>query len=140
MVLATLLDRFPDELRADIQEHYGLCLDDAGKTYSVEHLACLAAQLPLKSRTLSALDSDNYWDLANVLQATLINQFNDWLWSQAAANAKAARKKAPRKIPHIGTRAMRHTKEKEGRKITGIALPVKDFQKQLDKMRRDENG
>lgn len=140
MMLATYLDRFPDELRADIQHYYGLCLDDAGKAYSFEHLACLAAQLPLKSRTLSALDPDNFWDLSDILQATLVNQFNDWLWAQAAANAKAAHRTPPKKVPHIGTKAMREQKKKEGRTITGVALPLDEFKKQLDQMRIDRDG
>ena len=56
MILASFLRRYPDELRADFQQHYGLNLDDMGGSYSIGHAACLAAQLPKDSRTFVAED------------------------------------------------------------------------------------
>lgn len=56
MVLASFLRRFPDELRADFQQCYGLNLDDMGGSFGIGHAACLAAQLPPDSRTFSAAD------------------------------------------------------------------------------------
>lgn len=136
MTLAALMGRYPDELRADLQQYYGICIDDVGTKFSVEHLACLAAQLPLQSRTLSAVDPDNCWDLSAILQACLINQFNDYIWGKATANAKAAKKRPPEQIPHIGTKAMRETNSKKHtNKITGNAMPLDEFKKQLERMR-----
>lgn len=54
MALASFLRRFPDELRADFQQHYGLNLGELGGAYGIGHAACLAAQLPPGSRTLAA--------------------------------------------------------------------------------------
>lgn len=54
MALAAFLRRFPDELRADFQQHYGLNLDDMGGPYGIGHAACLAAQLPPGSRASAA--------------------------------------------------------------------------------------
>lgn len=56
MILASFLRRFPDELRADFQQHYGLNLDEMGGSYGIGHAACLAAQLPKDSRTFVAAD------------------------------------------------------------------------------------
>lgn len=40
----------PSELRADLQQYYGLDIDGMGADYSHAHAACCAAQLPAGAR------------------------------------------------------------------------------------------
>lgn len=54
LILAFFLRKYPDELRADFQQYYGLNLDEMGGAYSISHAACLAAQLSGASRTISS--------------------------------------------------------------------------------------
>lgn len=55
MLLAALLDAAGEELRADMQQVYGLNIDDMGEAFSPWHAASLAAQLPRGSRVHSRL-------------------------------------------------------------------------------------
>ena len=44
-----------------MQQYYGLDMDGMGRDHSVMHYATCAAQLPLGSRTMSALNPDASW-------------------------------------------------------------------------------
>ena len=63
MVLAVLEREHPDELRADFQQYYNLNYDGVGGEYTYLHAAALATQLPSDSRTFTAVDPDNAWNL-----------------------------------------------------------------------------
>lgn len=54
LILAFFLRKYPDQLRADFQQYYGLNLDEMGGAYGIGHAACLAAQLTGESRTIAA--------------------------------------------------------------------------------------
>lgn len=64
----------PNELRADLQRVYGVCLDDVGRGVSVRHAAALAACLPEGSLVLAKEDprrgfTDAEWLLLGILNA-----------------------------------------------------------------------
>lgn len=91
MILASFLRRFPDELRADFQQHYGLNLDDMGGSYSISHAACLAAQLPKDSRTFVASDpACEYASATNRLLA-LIEYHTHVGWYMSTEDARKGR-------------------------------------------------
>ena len=58
LILAFFLRKYPDQLRADFQQVYGLNLDEMGGGYGIAHAACLAAQLRWDSRTVEACSKD----------------------------------------------------------------------------------
>jgi len=61
MSLASAEVKHPAQLRADIQQYYGLNLDGMGSAYSYEHAAALVANLPRSSRIASILNEANEW-------------------------------------------------------------------------------
>lgn len=72
-MLARLIRRYPDELRADMQEVYGLNLDDLGTGYTLKHAGALAAQLPATSRVQCRIDPANAWGWTEQLLAATVN-------------------------------------------------------------------
>lgn len=91
MILASFLRRFPDELRADFQQHYGLNLDEMGGAYGIDHAACLAAQLPKDSRSFVAADPMcEYASVTNQL-LTLIEYDVRMAWYVRTEDAKTGR-------------------------------------------------
>lgn len=66
---------FPDELEADLQQHYGIDIERAAAgEHSARHVAALAVQLPQTARVWVAQDPDNVWGLRETLLAALVNQ------------------------------------------------------------------
>lgn len=81
--LAACLAEREDELRADLQEFYGIDLDAAmGGGHSAPHVAALVAQLPPASRLAVAADPDNAWTTEAVMLAAIFNSFQAWQWAQ----------------------------------------------------------
>lgn len=63
--------RYPDELRADFQQFYGLNLDRMGADYTRLHAAALCVQLPRESRIVRAMDPSAAWgDSEYIARAT----------------------------------------------------------------------
>lgn len=67
--------RYPDELRADFQQFYGLNVDDMGAAFTRLHAAALCAQLPRESRLVRAMDPAAEWGdseyIAHAMEHTL---------------------------------------------------------------------
>ena len=82
MVLARLEAERPDELRADFQQFYGLCIDGMGRAYTHAHAACLAAQLPRESRCFRADDPAAAWGDSEYLLAAIEHGVRMLLWSK----------------------------------------------------------
>lgn len=80
VVLACVLRRHPDKLRADFQQYYGLNLDGMGCDYSVDHAAALAANLPPESRCGIASNPLNAWTPQMCLLALIEHRLNIWNW------------------------------------------------------------
>ena len=89
--LAAVWNAYPDELRADIQEHYGIDLDHAAAgAHSASHVAVLCEQLPRRSRTARAMDPDCEWGLRETLLATAVNHMAYWRWGMADRRSRGA--------------------------------------------------
>ena len=77
MMLAAVLGIHEDELRADMQEHYGIDLDHAmSGAHSAYHVAALVSQLPQGSRLRCTEDEDDMWRLDSMLLAGVLNSVN----------------------------------------------------------------
>lgn len=72
----------PDELRADFQEHFGLNIDDMGRSFSTLHAAALIGQLPEGSRVRAAYDADAVWTADRALAAAAVNALNFIAWTK----------------------------------------------------------
>ena len=70
-MLAGLLARHPDELRADFQRYYALDLDGLGVAYTMHHAAALARCLPRDSATWRAERPELEWGPAEYLLASI---------------------------------------------------------------------
>ena len=78
-----MMSRYPDELRADFQQYYGLNIDGMGADYSVTHAAVLAVMLPLGARVPSKADPSLEWSLDRQLAAATANAVRDLHWAMA---------------------------------------------------------
>lgn len=88
-------------LRADLQQFYGICLDDAfSGRYSVAHIVALVQNMPQSARISSAYNDDAKWGMTETLLAVLINRFNMFVWGMSD------RKKRGAKPQLIGPRAI----------------------------------
>lgn len=84
MVLAAEWALHPDELRADLQEVYGIDLDAAARgRHTAPHVAALVSQLPPDARLRVAGDADSLWTLENCLLAMLINALHMLMYGMA---------------------------------------------------------
>lgn len=119
-------------LRADLQQYYGICLDDAftGR-YSVAHIVALVQHMPQSARIASAYNDDAKWGMTETLLAVLINRFNMFVWGMSD------RKKRGQKPPMIGPRAIT-----DGGKhsLPARALPIEALMHELSKPRRKTRG
>lgn len=83
-MLAAVAREHPDELRADLQEHYGIDLDHArAGLHTPSHVAALVAQLPPGARVRVAYDADAAWTLDAVLMASVRNSLNSLIWGMS---------------------------------------------------------
>ena len=75
MALGLELARHPDELRADLQQYYGIDLDHAMEGgHSAGHIAALLCQLPVNARVRVANNPENAWTFEAVLMAVVANR------------------------------------------------------------------
>lgn len=73
-----------DELRADLQETYGIDIDDAmGGRHTARHIAALVVQLPPNARIRVAEDKDCLWTLSDVINVGLLNSFRMFTWGMS---------------------------------------------------------
>lgn len=83
-----------DELRADLMQHYGVCLDDAMEgRYSPDFVASIVAQMPEDCRWRVAEDQDALWNMDRVLLALLVNQIQGYIWANADKKRRGPRPK-----------------------------------------------
>ena len=95
-MLATVLEQYPDELRADFQQFYSLNLEGMGRTYTTFHAASLLTQLPEGSRVARALNPDAAWTMDRQLLAVIANDLNWLVWSQTKDGQKGPQAEADR--------------------------------------------
>ena len=117
-----------DELRADLQQFYGIDLDAAmSGGHSPIHIAALFVQLPQDSRIARAIDPDNRWTLTDVLLATIANALHGLIWGLGDERRRGRRPEP------IGPTWM--TKGRM-RSLPARVLPVSELMRELAKPRR----
>lgn len=127
MLLAQLICERPDELRADLMETYGICLDAAmSGAYAAPFVAALCYQLPDSCRWRVSYDPDAWWDTDRVLMATLINGMHGLIWGLADR-----KKRGPRPKP-VGPSWMRD----RGRKLPATVMSKQELLRELARPRR----
>ena len=128
MALASVLVNYEDELRADLQQCYGIDLDKAaGGEHSARHVAALAVQLPRKSRLARRVDKDNEWTLDGVLLALIVNDFRRFVYGMSDPKKRG---KAPELIGPAWL------VKKSMKSIPTRVLPIEKLMEELDKPRR----
>ena len=90
----------PSELRADLQQYYGLNLDGMGVDYSHAHAACLCAQLPAGARVWRGTAAE--WDTQMYLLTKIEHTLRVLAWQQTEDAQK--RRNYPRPIDTPATR------------------------------------
>lgn len=72
--------KHPDELRADVQQYYGIDLDHAmAGEHAATHIAALVCQLPIDARIRIANNQDNLWTFTDTLIAAVANRLGSIL-------------------------------------------------------------
>lgn len=97
-MLALYLKRYPDELEADFQQHYGLDLEELGRGLSIRKAAVLAAQLPVDSRCCIAMDPDRSWSTEAWMLRSIEAHLATYMWSQSDKRKRGPKPK-PRDTP-----------------------------------------
>lgn len=100
MTLATVEDRYPDELRADFQQYYGLDIDGMGAGFSHAHAASLVKMLPRGSRVGRALNPDSEWDDATYILAQIEYDLRVLAWQNTKDGQKGRNRPKPNETPH----------------------------------------
>lgn len=73
-----------DELRADLQQTYGIDLDNAmGGKHTAAHIAALVVQLPPNARLRVAEDKDALWTLTDVIAVNTYNALRMFMWGMS---------------------------------------------------------
>ena len=118
-------------MRADLQQHYGINLDDAlNGACSIVHLAALVENLPPVARVFAASDEDIAWTLEAILLADVRNHLAMILWALGGGKNKP-------KPSLIGPSWMR----KDGtRKLDAQVMTIEELMTELSKPRGGENG
>lgn len=127
-MLANELRIHGDEVRADLQQYYGIDLDAAMcGAHSPRHVAALFMQLPQDSRTWRAEDEDAAWTPDRMLTATLVNQMASLMYGLSDP------KKRGSKPEPIGPEAFRKARM---RSLPALAMPIDKLMEELSKPRR----
>lgn len=89
----------PDELRADLQQYYGLNIDGMGKGYSHAHAAALVAQLPAQSRVKTHYNPDSEWGEVEKMLASIDYTLRLIAWSKTKDAQHRRNEPQPVKTP-----------------------------------------
>lgn len=103
MLLASLMRKRPDELRADFQQFYGLNIDGAGREYGMLHAAALAAQLPRESRCVRLENPEKEWGDGLYMLHAAEHALRVLAWQQTEDAAK--KRNFPKPLPTPADRA-----------------------------------
>lgn len=103
MLLASLMRKRPDELRADFQQFYGLNIDGAGREYGMLHAAALAAQLPREARCVRLENPETQWGDGLYMLRAAEHTLRVLAWQQTEDAAK--RRNFPKPLPTPADRA-----------------------------------
>ena len=127
-MLAAVIAKYPDELRADLQQYYGIDLDHAvAGEHSADHVAALVRCLPSDSRIRVREDPDAMWTLETVLQASLLNAFTGFMWGMSD---KAKRGKRPEPVgpSYIAVK----------KKLPAMVMSIDELERQLAAFEKDD--
>lgn len=116
----------PDELRADFQEHFGLCLDDMGRGLSIVHAAALIGQLPEGSRVRAAYLPQSAWTTDRLLAAGILNALNFIAWTKTKDGQRNRNRPRP-----VGPSAS----ARRGSRRPAMAMTVERLNEELAKKR-----
>lgn len=119
-----------DELRADLQQTYGIDLDKAmGGEHSAAHIAALTAQLPAGARIRVCESPDDRWTSELCLLALIANQLNMLLYMLGA-------KKGDKKPALIGPSWMTGARSN---KVDAQVMTIEQLRAELAKPRRAQH-
>lgn len=101
MFLVAVEGEYPNELRADFQQYYGLNIDRMGLRdgFSYAHAAVLAVQLPRTSRVFSAIDPNNSWSETDAFLAHIEYDLRILVWQNSKDGSKNRNQPKPPKTP-----------------------------------------
>lgn len=131
MLLGRLICERIDELRADLMETYGICLDEAMEgRFSPSFIASLTSQCPDGCRWRVSYDEDALWTIDRTLTALLINQFRLYIW------ANADKKKRGKRPAPIGPKWL--VEDDSTKRLKAIPMTKEQLLAELAKPRRED--
>lgn len=90
---------YPDELRADFQQYYGLNIDGMGTDYSYSHAAVLVTQLPPNCRIAVKENPDAAWDTQTWFMWQMEHSLRVLAWQNTKDAQKKRNQPKPAKTP-----------------------------------------
>lgn len=88
----------PDELRADLQQYYGVDWDRR-REHTATHVAALAAQLPSDARTFRAENPDCVIDYRTAVLMRMEHGIRTLAWMQTKDGQKGRKCPKPMELP-----------------------------------------
>ena len=129
MLLAYVLAFREDELRADLQEHYGIDLDFAmAGGHTAKHIAALVAQMPAGARIRICENDDERWTLETSMLAAIFNQINALIFMFGA-------KKGDKRPQLVGPSWM---VSDSGKKVDAMVMTIDELREVLARPRRSK--
>lgn len=127
LTLAVELREHERELRADLQQYYGIDLDHAmSGEHSATHIACLLIELPIDARVRVAEVSDAAWTREQVLIAALLNSLNGLIYGMSDPRKRGKRPEI------VGPSWM---KKGSTRSLPARAMPINELMEILSRPR-----
>ena len=122
------MQEHPDQLRADLQRHYGIDLDHAmAGEHTAAHIGALVACLPSDAAVFKAKNPDAAWTLETVLLAVIHNDISSLIYGMSDPRKRGHK---PKPIgPSWLTKGAVRTLEAR-------ALPIDELMAELSKPRR----
>ena len=126
-MLAAVMAKWPDELRADLQQYYGIDLDHAiAGEHTADHVAALVRCLPSDARVMTREDPDAMWTLETVLLASLLNAFTSFMWGMSD-KTKRGKRPDPVGPSYIAIK----------RKLPAMVMTIDELERQLAAFEKD---
>ena len=97
-MLAGLWSAHPDELRADMQQYYGIDWDRR-REHTATHVAALAAQLPGDARTFRAENPDCVIDYRTAVLMRMEHGIRTLAWMQTKDGQKGRKRPKAMELP-----------------------------------------
>ena len=136
-MFARIHKRYALELRADLQQFYGLNIDGLGKDFRISHAVDLTVMLPANARIRTAAEPATVWGWNEYLLADISYSLRWLVWSKTKDGSK--NRNHPKRILPPGSKEPEDSGSTSSiiRNLSEVALTREEYLGQLAMRRQD---